>query len=97
MPKHRDQATPVDGDAPPVPWHALDARTLSTRLDTPVDGLNEAEVCKRLEQWGPNQLPHARSTPAWRRFARQFNNLLIYVLLISAGWLRWPARRDLPE
>ncbi|TFZ82446.1 cation-translocating P-type ATPase [Candidatus Macondimonas diazotrophica] len=85
MPKHRDQATPVDGDAPPVPWHALDARTLSTRLDTPVDGLNEAEVRKRLEQWGPNQLPHARSTPAWRRFARQFNNLLIYVLLISAA------------
>ena len=67
-----------------IAWHALDGEAVTASLDTPADGLAEDEVRRRLDRWGPNRLPGTAATPAWRRLMRQFNNLLIHVLLVSA-------------
>ncbi|HXF09035.1 MAG TPA: HAD-IC family P-type ATPase [Candidatus Acidoferrales bacterium] len=68
-----------------IAWHALDGEVVTASFDTPTDGLAEDEVRRRLQQWGPNRLPGASTMPAWRRLMRQFNNLLIHILLVSAA------------
>ncbi|MFC3682274.1 HAD-IC family P-type ATPase [Hydrogenophaga luteola] len=54
------------------------------RLDANLaDGLDANEVLRRLAQHGPNRLPEPPRRPAWQRFALQFHNPLIYVLLAA--------------
>jgi len=43
---------------------------------------NEAAQA-RLRRHGPNALPERPPTPLWRRFARQFQSPLIYILLFA--------------
>ncbi len=47
-------------------------------------GLTADEARRRLQFNGPNRLPVARPVSAARRFLRQFNNLLIIVLMLAA-------------
>lgn len=47
------------------------------------EGLSEAEAKKRLAQYGPNRL-ETKKTPKWKIFARQFNNMIIYILIGAA-------------
>ncbi|MGE3177655.1 MAG: cation-translocating P-type ATPase, partial [Vicinamibacterales bacterium] len=46
-------------------------------------GLSTAEATSRLATTGPNALPEAPPDPLWRRFARQFESPLIYILLVA--------------
>ncbi len=48
-------------------------------------GLSDSEAAQRLKDVGPNTLPQAQRQSTWRRFLRQFQNLLIYLLLLAAG------------
>ena len=48
-------------------------------------GLTTAEVSSRLAEHGPNVLPPARQRSPLQRFLLQFHNVLIYILLVSAG------------
>ncbi len=65
-------------------WHTLSAteslQTQSVDLHT---GLNDGEVTQRLAQHGRNSLPSAKRRGPWLRFALQFHNPLIYVLLAA--------------
>ncbi|GAB2932325.1 hypothetical protein GCM10027181_34110 [Rheinheimera gaetbuli] len=47
-------------------------------------GLDLLQVEQARQQYGANLLPAKPPLPVWRRFVRQFNNLLIYVLLVAA-------------
>ena len=53
-------------------------------LKTSADGLSIQEAENRLVQFGENTLQSGAAIPAWKRFASQFKNVLIYVLLVSA-------------
>lgn len=46
------------------------------------EGLTASEAKKRLAENGPNKLESHR-TPKWKMFLRQFNNMVIYVLIAS--------------
>lgn len=46
-------------------------------------GLSTAEAMSGLETTGPNALPEPTPDPLWRRFARQFESPLIYILLVA--------------
>ncbi len=46
-------------------------------------GLSNDEAERRLTQYGPNALPESPPEPAWRRFLRQFQSPLIYILLVA--------------
>jgi magnesium-transporting ATPase (P-type) len=72
------------GSATAAAWHALSTDEILARLETNLDGLTEAESRRRLERDGPNLLPAAAGRTAWRRFAEQFNNVLIFVLMAAA-------------
>jgi len=66
-------------------WHALDGASCLQQLDSQSNGLTTEQVRQRVQQYGPNSLPSAPPLPAWRRFLRQMQNTLIYVLLGCAG------------
>ncbi len=48
-----------------------------------MQGLSQAESASRLKQYGPNALPEAPPEPLLRRFLRQFQSPLIYILLFA--------------
>ena len=62
------------------PWRH-DAADVVAALETDAAaGLTAGEAAARLERDGPNELTAAPKVPAWRRFASQFADPLIYLL-----------------
>ncbi len=74
---------PTDGEKPGG-HHTLAAHEVLLLLETDADhGLSEAEAQRRLEQFGLNVLPEAKTGGPLVRFVRQFHHPLIYVLLVA--------------
>jgi magnesium-transporting ATPase (P-type) len=70
----------------PLAWHAQPVpQVLQQQSVAPGTGLTHDEAARRLEQFGRNALPVARRRPPWQRFALQFHNPLIYVLLAAGA------------
>ena len=67
----------------PLPW-ASEAEEILHALDTTPKGLESEQVRTRQDQYGPNILPSAPRPGPLARLARQFNNLLILVLIGAA-------------
>ncbi|MDO8302850.1 MAG: cation-transporting P-type ATPase [Sedimentisphaerales bacterium] len=65
-------------------WYAMDSSDVLKGIGSRTDGLTESEARQRLEQYGSNRLPSGKKTSPLIRFLKQFDNLLIYVLLASA-------------
>jgi magnesium-transporting ATPase (P-type) len=65
-------------------WYVMDASEVFEKIGSHPEGLSENECRRRLEQYGPNRLPEGKKRGPIVRFLSQFNNLLIYVLLVSA-------------
>ncbi len=67
-------------------WHALGPEEALRILGSdPDEGLDQAEVERRLSTHGPNSLPEAPTRPWWRTFLRQFRSPLIYILFVAAA------------
>lgn len=68
------------------PWHQLpvgDAvRFFDVELST---GLSAAEVRSRQKEFGPNRVTARHGTPAWLKFLLQFDQALVYILLLAVG------------
>jgi Ca2+-transporting ATPase len=58
----------------------------SRPCDRPGLGLSSADAAERLAIVGPNALPEQGPKPIWRRFVRQFESPLIYVLLFALAF-----------
>ncbi|PZO13814.1 MAG: carbonate dehydratase [Burkholderiales bacterium] len=81
----------IPGTAAPNQWHALETSGVLEELHSVVNGLTPAQAAERLAQHGPNRIEQVAHTSLWARVLRQFNNLLIHVLLVAALvtlWLR---------
>ncbi|RBI87449.1 cation-transporting P-type ATPase [Rhodosalinus halophilus] len=68
-----------------TPFHARPQDEVLRTLDSVPQGLGAEEAARRQARHGPNRLPEPPKPSALRRFLKQFDNLLIYVLLASAG------------
>ncbi|CAG4882409.1 putative cation-transporting ATPase F [Georgfuchsia toluolica] len=66
-------------------WHHLSSQEALAAVASNAQGLDLAEAAKRLAQDGPNQLNPPNRRSALVKFLLQFHNVLIYVLLASAG------------
>ncbi|MCZ4508201.1 HAD-IC family P-type ATPase [Streptomyces sp. ActVer] len=65
--------------------YRLPATEVAARLGVDPDtGLRTAEVSRRAESCGPNQLAEPARRPEWLKFLDQFRNWLIGILLIAA-------------
>ncbi|MEI7642665.1 MAG: cation-transporting P-type ATPase [Chloroflexales bacterium] len=68
--------------------HPADAVLAALGSDA-AQGLVAEEVCRRLAQYGPNELQAEAPTPAWRKLLAQFQDVLIGLLVASSVvWLR---------
>ncbi|SCG69101.1 HAD-IC family P-type ATPase [Micromonospora coxensis] len=64
--------------------HALAVHEVVLLLETDTDrGLTDDEAAARLARFGPNVLPAAARGGTLRRLLRQFQNPLVYVLLVA--------------
>jgi len=67
-----------------LPVHALPAGDVARQFDvSPAQGLDTVDASERLATHGPNRLPQGKKKGPFARFLAQFNNILIYVLLVS--------------
>ncbi|VCU69638.1 putative cation-transporting ATPase F [Pigmentiphaga humi] len=72
-------------------WHALPAQDVLQQLESTADGLPADEARRRLDAYGPNQLPSVARVHPVKRLLLQFHNTLIYFLLtaaVAAAFLR---------
>jgi magnesium-transporting ATPase (P-type) len=65
-------------------YYLLSAADVMTKVSSSNEGLSEAEVKKRQEQFGKNLIPQPKSKTLFRIFLSQFLNPLIYVLIAAA-------------
>jgi Ca2+-transporting ATPase len=73
-------------EKPQLPYYRMEPSEVLGQLGSRADGLLAAEAKQRLLREGPNQLERAKREPAIVTFLRQFKNLLVLLLLISAAF-----------
>ncbi|HVX31302.1 MAG TPA: cation-transporting P-type ATPase, partial [Nitrolancea sp.] len=73
-------STVVENEAPV--WYREQAEDVCRTLGVdPSRGLDDAEVSRRLELYGPNRLAEQKPEPGWHAFLRQYRDLMQIVLL----------------
>ncbi|MGM0404112.1 MAG: cation-translocating P-type ATPase, partial [Thermodesulfobacteriota bacterium] len=78
------QASEKQKSSDTASWHAMTGEEVLSSLGVDDVGLTMAEASRRLEKYGPNKLPEKKTAGPLKRFFRQFQNVLIYVLLAAA-------------
>ena len=58
---------------------------VSARSPSGDGGLSESEALRRRSQDGPNEIPEHRTTPVWRRFARQLVQFFAVMLWVAGA------------
>ncbi|WP_426308812.1 cation-translocating P-type ATPase [Cellulosimicrobium sp. E-16] len=66
-----------------APWSRPPDDVLA-ELGTDAGGLSNADAAARLADVGPNRLPPPQRDPLWKRILVHFDDVLIYILLVSA-------------
>lgn len=64
-------------------WHSSSSDEVLQALDSTRNGLSDPDAVDRLHQYGRNRLPQEKRQGCLKRLFNQFNNVLIYVLLIA--------------
>jgi Ca2+-transporting ATPase len=68
------------------PWHQFQIEQVLRFLDVDVTtGLSSAEIELRRARFGANRVTARRGTPAWLKFLQQFNQPLVYILVLAVG------------
>ncbi|QEO15937.1 HAD-IC family P-type ATPase [Agromyces intestinalis] len=67
-----------------APW-AAEVDDVFAALGTTRGGLDDDDATAALARVGPNRLPTPPRAPLWRRVLSHFQDVLIYILLASAG------------
>ncbi len=71
-------------ESPSVEFHTLGVDEVLRHLATPPDtGLTSQEARRRLAEHGPNQLDEAPPTSIWKMLWEQFNNFVVWLLLVA--------------
>lgn len=68
-----------------VDYYRMSSEEVLAALRSKSDGLTTGEARERLERYGRNTLDTKRKDPAWKKYLRQFKDLMIVLLLASAG------------
>lgn len=68
-----------------TPDYQLESQEVQNRyqVEDALVGLDDDEAQRRLAKFGPNKI-ESKPVPKWKLFLRQFNNMIIYILMIAA-------------
>ena len=84
--KKREKQSSTPSLATDQAWHQLPAAEVTKLLSVDSSsGLSAEEVLRRQKEFGPNRVTARRGTPAWLQFLHQFNQPLVYILLLAVG------------
>ncbi len=73
-------------ETPEFPWHARSAEDVAAELTSDAEqGLSPDEAARRLAEIGPNAIEGQKGKSALMRFLGEFNQPLIYILLVAGG------------
>jgi len=67
------------------PYYTLPSEQVLSIFDTGPAGLSAVEARERLDKYGPNELTPPKKISPWVIFFRQFQNLLILILIAATG------------
>ncbi|MEK6818450.1 MAG: cation-transporting P-type ATPase, partial [Nanoarchaeota archaeon] len=65
-------------------FYAIEAEDVLKKFNSGIDGLNEEEAKKIRARHGYNELPDKSQRSALFTFFKQFNSLIVYILIVSA-------------
>jgi Ca2+-transporting ATPase len=66
-------------------WHHIAKAQVVHDFETDIErGLHHSEATRRREQFGPNAITPQKGQSALVRFLLQFNQPLVYILLVAA-------------
>lgn len=68
-----------------MPAYRIGVNELIKALDTSKQGLSSLEATNRLGIYGVNNLTTLKKDPPWRKYARQYKDFMILLLLASSG------------
>jgi Ca2+-transporting ATPase len=66
-------------------WHRMRPQEVLAKVSASLSGLTQAEAQKRLGQYGRNELERKKGRTAWKLLAGQFQDALVWILLVAAG------------
>lgn len=66
-------------------WYNYSAEDCLSKLQSNKTGITEEEARKRQQEYGLNELPTGKRFSGLKIFLNQFNNSMIFILLIAAG------------
>lgn len=75
----------VRSDGDDIRYYSLTTNQVLVKLDSTQGGLTQSTAEARLQRYGPNALETKKRKPAILRFLAHFDDILIYILLGSAG------------
>ena len=65
-------------------WEDKNKKEVLKELHSAELGISKSEASSRLKKYGKNLIGEKKKTPLIFVFLKQFNNLMIYILLIAA-------------
>lgn len=66
-------------------FHTLTSSKAMEVLESSPDGLSEADVAKRLEKYGKNELQEGKKKSLLMKFMEQFKDVMVIILLIASA------------
>lgn len=77
---------PRQSDETLATYHQLSTTEILRHLGSdPEEGLSAGEIADRYERYGPNELQFKPGKPPWLKFLLQFNQPLLYILLVAGA------------
>jgi Ca2+-transporting ATPase len=81
-----NKKSPASVPATEKMWHQLPVEEAGQTLGVNFhSGLSAEDVRQRQIEYGPNRPTVRRGTPAWFKFLQQFNQPLVYILLVAVA------------
>ena len=64
-------------------FHNQELKTVISKLKSNKNGLEQKEAEIRIKRNGLNEIPKGKSISSWMIFILQFNNALVYILVLA--------------
>lgn len=65
--------------------HAISSSEVLQQIQSSEHGLEPREVVERLKIYGKNEIPEPGKIAIWKIILKQFNNLMVYILMVAMG------------
>ena len=84
MADKKNQKPPAAKNDADLTWHSVSLDEVLFKLQAPAQGLTSAEVARRLEKYGPNELKEKPRPTFFQLVLSQLNNFIVILLIVAS-------------